>query len=326
MLATPSRASTTQLRLGQIALSAGQPATARRLGLLALHAPGGSHKDSHARAQALLVLAQADVLESRMGSTYGLSRAALHSFEAHHDLEQCAETLGVMSYSAASLGPSDVALDAARRCGDLRRPLMSTRIHALSGNYLGVASLWARDFEGSAAALDWAVTATQDSSRPHDRFQPLTNHCFSEMLAITHARLENREVDLAPFLRLLAEGRRMALGGTVSGLSLGAQSIGMTLLVFLGAQALLFCDKPEDAREYIEACRARARQLPPRSWLQALTPWLEHNEALATGDQRRAAFHAHAMRRAARLGEHLPLTELAQQLIAALVQPQTKSP
>jgi hypothetical protein len=312
-----SRRSSDQVRLGQIALNAGQPAHARRLSLIALDALRGPGCDPHARAMALLVMAQADVMASRMGHAFSLGTQALQCFEAHQDLEHCAEALGVTSYSAASLGRTGVSLEMANRCIDLRAPLSSTRIHALGGNYLGVASFWSGDFHTAADALDSTLEALHDSATPHECFQPLVNRCFTDMLDITHARLERRDADLAPFLRRLSGPWKMALGGTVSALSKGSTAFGTTILVFLKAQAELLSGHLEDAEPYIEACGARAQQLPDSSWLRALKPWLDHDLARAAGDRRKAALGARAMLRAAQVGEHHVVAELAQRLLSS---------
>jgi hypothetical protein len=315
MLELKSRRSLDQVRLSQIALHAGMPSRARRLGLVALHSLKGPGADAHARARALLVLAQADVIESRMSNAFSLGTEAFQTFEAHHDLEHCAEALGVTSYAAASLGRADVSVDMANRCIDLRTPLSSTRIHALGGNYLGVASFWSGDFRSAAAALDATLEAMRDASNPNERFQPLVNRCFSDMLDITHARLAGMDADLAPFLHRLSECWGMALGGSVAGLSKGSTAFGMTLLMFLKAQAELFAGRLEEAQQYVEACSMRAQQLPATSWLRALRPWLDHVVAHATRDHRKANLSARAMLRAAQLGEHQVVAELAKKLL-----------
>ena len=316
MPAVQSRRSLDPVRLSQVALNAGQPVHARRLGFIALNALRGPRPDSHAQALALLVLAQVDVMDSRMASAFSLGLQALQSFEVHHDLEHCAEALGVSSYAAASLGRYGEAVEMANRCIDLRAPLSSARIHALGGNYLGVASFWSGDFSSAASALDSALEAMHDSAAPHERFQPLVNRCFTDMLDITHARLDGRDSDLGPFLRRLKECWGMALGGTVSSLSKGSTAFGMALLVFLKAQAKLFAGKSEEALPYLDACGMRANQLPDGSWMKALKPWLDHDLAIAAGESRKAVLGARAMLRAAKRGEHQAVAQLAQRFLS----------
>jgi hypothetical protein len=135
------------------------------------------------------------------------------------------------------------------------------------------------------------------------------------MLDITHARLAGIDADLAPFLHRLSECWRMALGGSVAAISKGATALGMTLLMFLKAQAELFAGHLEEAQQYIEACSLRAQQLPATSWLRALRPWLDHELASAARDHRKAGLSARAMLRAAQLGEHQVVAELAQKLL-----------
>lgn len=325
MSALKSRRSSDEVRLGQIALNAGLPAQARRLGFIALDALRGPGRDPHARAMALLVLAQAGVMESRMSQAFSLGVEALQTFESHHDLEHCAEALGVTSYSAASLGHAEVSLEMASRCINLRAPLSSTRIHVLGGNYLGVASFWNGDFSTAADTLDSTLEAMHDSATPHERFQPLVNRCFTDMLDITHARLDGREADLAPFLRRLSGPWKMALGGTVSGLSKGSTAFGMTILLFLKAQAELLSGRLDDAEPYIEGCGARAQMLPDSSWLRALKPWLDHDLARASGDGRKATLGARTMLRAAQVGEHQVVASLAQRLLTSCGKGSAKS-
>jgi hypothetical protein len=185
----------------------------------------------------------------------------------------------------------------------------------LGGNYLGVASFWSGDFSSAAAALDSALEAMHDSAAPNERFQPLVNRCFTDMLDITHARLDGRDSDLGPFFRRLKACWGMSLGGTVSGLSKGSTAFGMTLLVFLKGQAELFSGKLEEAQPYLEACGTRTNQLPDSSWMKALKPWLDHDAAIAAGESRKAALGARAMLRAAKRGEHRAVALLAQRFL-----------
>jgi hypothetical protein len=284
---------------------------------------GAGERDLALHAQTRLLMAQLDVHDSRMTHAQIHGVQALAAFQQLGDALGAAEALCVESYSASALGRPARAAKAARECADLHASTRWLHTRALGLNYLGVAAFWQGDHVGSCNALDAARDAVLvHSPRDAQAFQPHVNAAFNNFLSLAAQRDQGTgHADAGPFLQSVATARRLALCGDISGLTRGAHDIGLTLLTFLCAQASLLTGDEQDAQLYAEACRRRTARLASTSWLHALPHWWHHDLALQRGDHRAAGMAAWGLRQAARLGEHQPLAELGDRLLAACRRP-----
>lgn len=325
MTPTASQAAHRQIRLAQYARRAGDTRLARRWALPVLkhlQQQGGTGPDASLQAHALLLFAQLDMSDSRMASAHTFSERALHAFDRLGDPDGAADALCVQSYCASASGQAEPARQAAEACAALYEVTRRVHTRALGLNYLGVAHFWQGDHHDAGHALEAARDAVLvHGARNAQAFQPHVNAAFNRFLELNLQRGQGaRHVDAGPFLRSLATARRLALCGDTTGLTRGAHDIGLTLLTFLCAQASLIAGHEQDALLYAEACRRRTDRLASTSWLRALPHWWNHDRALQSGDRRSAAIAAWSLRQAARLGEHRPLTELGERLLASCAQ------
>src|SRR5262245_22904976 len=99
-------------------LASGHGASAHRCAYAALQ-EARRQVDDYQEARALLALARAAVIESRLRHASALALRVAASFERHGDADACAQALMVASYAAAMLGQHAVAATAAERCAGL---------------------------------------------------------------------------------------------------------------------------------------------------------------------------------------------------------------
>jgi hypothetical protein len=322
MASTASQSAHRQIRLAQYARRAGDTHLARRWALPVLQhlqQQGVSDRDLPLQAGTQLLFAQLDMTDSRMASARTQAGQALRAFRQLGEPDAAADALCVLSYCASALGQAEPARQAAQDCVDLYGITRWVHTRALGLNYLGVAGFWQGDHLGASHTLDAARDAVlTHKPRLAQAFQPHVNAAFNHFLALHHQRRQgSAHRDASPFLRSLATARRLALGGDTAGLTRGGQDIGLTLLTFLCAQAGLVTGHEQDALLYAEACRRRTERLARTSWLRALPHWWNHDHALERGDHRSAAISAWSLRQAARLGEHQPLTDIGEAMLAA---------
>ncbi len=322
MTPTAAQSAHRQIRLAQYARRAGDTRLARRWALPVLknlQLQGAAHPDLALVGQTQLLIAQLDMSDSRMASAHAFGSRALSAFERLGDPDGAADALCVQSYCASAIGRHDQARHAAQSCAALYGLTRSVRTRALGLNYLGVAGFWYGDHVGAGSTLDEARDALMvHSPRDAQAFQLHVNAAFNQFLALSLQREQGAtHGDAGPLLRSLDTARRLALSGDTAGLTRGAQDIGLALLTFLCAQASLITRQTDDALRYAEACRRRVERLASTSWLRALPHWWHHDHAQQRGDHRSAAIAAWSLRQAARLGEHQPLTELGEKMLAA---------
>jgi hypothetical protein len=321
MASTASHSAQRQIRLAQYARRAGDTRLARRWALPVLQRlqqQGASERDPALQARTQLLFAQLDMTDSRMASARTYGAHALRAFRQLGEPDAAADALCVLSYCASALGHADQARQAAQDCVDLYGITRWVHTRALGLNYLGVAGFWQGDHLGATHTLDAARDAVlTHKPRLAQAFQPHVNAAFNHFLALNQQRRQSpAHLDAGPFLRSLATARRLALSGDTAGLTRGGEDIGLTLLTFLCAQASLVTHQEQDALLYAEACRRRTERLASTSWLRALPHWWNHDRALARGDHRSAAIAAWSLRQAARLGEHQPLMDMGEAMLA----------
>jgi hypothetical protein len=182
-------------------------------------------------------------------------------------------------------------------------------------NYLGVASFWAQDFETAENVLQAAVWFAEASPDPTTSFHPLVNQCFSEMLRVFHLEREQRaSADVSKLLQLTSLGRKMTESGQLANLDYGPPEIGLVLFDFANCFAFARAGDLDSASEHFLNSVARVNRLPAASWLHAIVWWARLELALAHGDVCQGLVAAHAMGRAAFVGEHVPLARIARSL------------
>lgn len=303
------------LNLARDCLALGDLRTSRQLACTALQrASGSGNRDGWGLA--LLVLSQCDAQDSRLRRAFELSSRAARQFELASNPEGQAEALALSGYAASALH-FDVATDIAQQ-GALLRQCAGELAQAKALNYLGVASLWARDFDGADSALQAAVWYADSHACGALAFQPAVNWCFSETVRLfCMPRDEAR--DLSRLFTLLHGCMRRLVRGETATLNAGAPSVGLlALLEFSHCFAHARAGYPEQALLHAVACESHASQLPPLNWGRALAWWARCELALARNDRRLAAVYAQQMVLVARAGEHSRMAGIGRQILQGL--------
>lgn len=297
------------------ALAAGKPDSCRSWALKALYR-ARKQDDCAGKADAYLLLSRAEFIASRASNSHGWSALALKSAEVMHDPFRAAESLEMQSCTATSLGLTELAASSAKESLRLRGHHPDYQALAHSYNYLAVASAWMGDTANADGLFTESAEFAGESSSPDQRFQPLVNQCFSQMLGIQAALYERpsaglNDVNMDLLYRRFHNCRQMLLAGQTGVLNKGMQDLVTLLLVTLGCQISLLLGEQREVDQYLQACRSRASRLPTTHWARSLHWWAELECARASGDHRRERFSRDAMKRSAQKGEHRPLYLLA---------------
>lgn len=276
---------------------------------------GRAGRDTHLQAQALLVLAHAYVLESRFRLAYRCCSRARDFFAGHSDAGGLAESLGVLCYTMSAMGLDELAVQAAADCISIPQGGPAPLVQAFGLNYAGVASFWARDFATASGVLDASAWYASQAPEGAAGFHPLVNAGLCEALRIVQGEAD---ADLSKMERIVARARALEHRGRVGTLPLGSRAIGLLLLAF--EESFLACrlGDLEEADVCYQTCRNLAAQLPPTSWLYAVTWWARVEWAQANGRHAEARSSAAQMATSAKLGEHAPLRALGLSIEHAL--------
>lgn len=303
------------LTLARDCLLLGDLHTGRQLADWAVHRIQGRH-NRDGRGRALLTLAQFDMQDSRLRSAFALSNRAARQFELSGNQAGQAEALALSGYSASALH-FETAGDIAQRSALLHQA-GSELAQATALNYLGVAWLWARDFDGAAGVLEAAVWYADGHAQGATAFQPKVNWCFTEALRVFSQPLTS-ERDLTRLFALLAQCHRRLISGDTAMLNASAPSAGLlALLEFSFCFAHARAGQLERALPHALACEAHARQLPARNWGRALAWWARCELAMARKDRMLAAMYARQVVDVARAGEHARMAGVGCQLLREL--------
>lgn len=297
------------------ALAAGKTDSCRSWALRALHR-AREQNNSAGKADAYLLLSRAEFIDSRASSSHGLSALALRCAEAIHDPHRAAESLELQSCTATLLGWTELAASSAKESLRLRGQHPDFLALANSYNYLAVATAWGGDFADADGLFSESAVIAGESRSPDQRFQPLVNQCFSQLLNIqANLRVQPcavpRDVDMDLLHSRFEDCRQMLLAGQTGVLNQGMQELVSLLLVTLGCQVSLLIGDLESAHSYLQACRSRANRLPKTHWARALHWWADFEHARTSRDHRRERLSRNAMQESARTGEHRPLLLLA---------------
>jgi hypothetical protein len=277
----------------------------------------------HLRAQALLLWAKADVLESRFARALRTAGQAAKGFSSVGDATGQAAALALHSYAAASLGREETALGVANECRGVAEALGDNAVRATSLNYLGVASFWAADTGQADEALAMAAWFAQEGDVAGRGFQPLLNLCFSELLTVSSRSLANRDDlgstgDPERLKNLLRECRRLAFSERPRDEDNCTARVAGALLSHVAALTLIHCGDERAACAHLYSCEAQLLALPAHSWLQALPSWARAEQARLAGNPSVALQHAGRMRQLSALGEHVPMQAIAYRIADAL--------
>ena len=297
------------------ALAAGNMATSRRQAL-ALLAPALAHGDHERMADAFLLLSRLELLESRAGASLQYSRHALKSAEALHDPVRGGEALELRGCAANFLGQMDLAEACARQCLELHASDGDGRALAIAHNYLAAAATWRFQYDAADKLFGQSVALSRDSSVPGQRFHPLVNQVYSQIifLRIQTNGVESSDEFLGTVARMhemAKECQRLFLAGQTGVLYRGMQDLLVFMMVFASCEVALLAGDSATAHEYLAACRARASRLPARHWARALLSWAEVDYAVAAGNPRIAQALRGSMEIQARTGGHEPLRQVA---------------
>jgi len=310
-----SRVQRESLEAASNALVAGKTDSCRSWALRALHRAREQY-DSAGKADAYLLLSRAEFIDSRASSSHEFSALALRCAEALHDPYRAAESLELQSCTASLLGWTELAASSAKQSIRLRGERPDLLALANSYNYLAVATAWGGCFADADGLFSQSAVVASESRSPDQRFQPLVNQCFSQLLNIhEHLRAQpcadHREVDMDLLHRRFEDCRQMLLSGQTGVLNQGMQELVGLLLVTLGCQVSLLTGDLDTAHSYLQACRSRANRLPKTHWARALHWWADFEHARTSQDHRRERLSRNAMQVSARTGEHRPLLLLA---------------
>lgn len=297
------------------ALVAGKTDGCRSWALRALHR-AREQNDGAGKADAYLLLSRAEFIDSRASSSHGLSELALRCAEALHDPSRAAESLELQSCTASLLGWTELAASSAKESIRLRGQYPDFLALANSYNYLAVATAWKGDFANADVLFSKSAVVASESSSPDQRFQPLVNQCFAQLLNIhEHLRAQpcadHREVDIDLLNSRFEDCRQMLMAGQIGVLNQGMQEVVGLLLVTLGCQVSLLTGDLEAADSYLQAGRSRANRLPRTHWARALHWWADVEHARTSRDHRRERLSRNAMQESARTGQHRPLLVLS---------------
>jgi diguanylate cyclase (GGDEF)-like protein len=163
-----------------------------------------SKKQPHIQAKALYCAGHCDRMLSRFRGAQDYSQRAAHMFRLTGDVSGEVSALTTVAHASANLGRNEDAVEAALLGVRLAEYVPVGPQLAISYNYLGVAYLWSHNFDLAHAALDAAIEAANRCIPSLNRFQPLWNHCWAEVLRHVVDRYHDKAEDT------LAEGGRLA--------------------------------------------------------------------------------------------------------------------
>ena len=311
----PNKVHRQSLEIALDALAAGNTETSRRCALGTLYS-AAALADHGRKADAFLLLSRLELLDSRAGASLQYSSLALESAEALHDPVRAGEALELQSCAANYLGQTDLAEACARQCLELHASDGDARALAIAHNYLAAAATWQFQYDAADVLFGRSVELSRDSSAPGQRFHPLVNQVYSQIIALRislggpQASTSSPEL-VARMSGMVKECQRLFLAGHTGVLYRGMQDLLVFMMVFVSCEVALLEGDTSSAYEYLSACRARASNLSPRHWTRALLTWVEMDFAEAVGNERVALALRRSIERQARLGGHEPLRQVA---------------
>lgn len=306
------------LSLSQDAMASGQIENSRSLAQVVL--TRAEHvRDVHTQGEALLTLAQLDVLDSRLSRAQAFSSRAASLFRSSSDEQLYADALSVSSYTASARGLNDSAQQLAALGLQSRKYQTANTVQVAGYNYRGVAAFWAAEYDEADAALEAAVWLAGDGRASAAGFHPLINQCFTEVLRATdYERTTGRVADVGKLDRLVSAARALRASGHIASLNKGALDIGVVLYEFVSCYLDVRRNRGEAACQAFVTALKRLEAMPEHSWLHSVAWWARLDLARARRDYRAAVVAARGMELTARKGEHRQMELLAQHLLIDL--------
>jgi diguanylate cyclase (GGDEF)-like protein len=168
-------------------LESGQVEKARTLASRVLK-EAEENADRAQQGQALIVLAQFDRVLGRFRRAVEAAQKAVHLFQMDGNIAGEASALSLVAHASNYLGRDEEAVEAALlsvKLGDLLPP---GRLQVNLYNYVGVAYLWANNFDGAQAALRTAECLANRHAPGDSVLLPRINLAWLEALRIFKQR------------------------------------------------------------------------------------------------------------------------------------------
>lgn len=273
-------------------------------------------KDNDLTAHALLLLARAHIMESKMARGYQYASQAASMFEAMGNPNGRADALALAVLGATALRSSSLGMVTT----DLHEVLddggLMDRVFGTAYNHLGVSAMWDGRYKESAFALMLAH-GTGHGIRGDADFQPRTNLFMLEILQVIEwERKEQGRVDYSHLVGIASICERAKRNWYSAPIPRGLREIGLLMLDFANCfTAVRTGDMPKAYASYHDAV-LRVIPMPVNSWQVGLAMWARAEVARGIGDLHGARAALKSMRHAARAGEHAPLERLAVDLRA----------
>lgn len=138
----------------------------------------------YVEAKALACIAHSERTVSRFRSAHAASQRSAQLFRIVGDVSGESEALTTLAHVASNLGRNEEAFEAALLGVRLSEHLPPSPQRAAAYNYLGVAFLWACDFDRASSAFESAVQVCRSCSPPINAQQPRLNQLWTECVRI----------------------------------------------------------------------------------------------------------------------------------------------
>ncbi len=314
-----------RLALAEEALDRGDAGRGRALAMLAARA-AAEVGEPGLEAEALLCIARADIVASRLRSAHESAYRAAQLFDAIEQPASEVRALVWLAYVASSLRRNEAALASAMLATKLAEALEQPchRVDALNG--LGIALIANGDFERSDAALSRAAKLAEQAGDLAGQAWPRINRCYGEIVRATVERyLYDRPVDPGRLIARLDECRPLEAATAAPGDAAGGLAVQRALLSFAASFAACWRGDFVAAGEHAGRISPGARAGGPPAWLDALAMWAACESALAQGDWPAAEASVGRMIEGALQVEHEQVARTGYMLASAILDAQGRS-
>jgi len=272
-------------------------------------------------AHALSCLAQADRVDSRLRRSSEAARRAAQLFKQVGNSVEEARALTTLAHACMLLGRNDEAVEAALLSSKLADQGEVTPHNVLAYNVLGIAYAWSGNFEGSDAALDYAIDLAGQCRPPLSSYQPRVNKMWVEASRLLEERYQSGRIRNLDRLReLVGDCQALETRGLAVSAMPGLQTHRVPITI--GTYSLLasWQGEFERARTLVDQCR---QTLPSRlTWMHSLAQWCEAELAWSQGELTGAERWLKLMAASALEVEHEQFACRAQLLLAQLYEQQ----
>ena len=270
------------------------------------------------QAQASLLLARSQWADSNPASAYAWSESAERLASRAQAAGLAAAALELQSFSASALGWADVAVVRSERCLALRASGATGTEVVSALNYRAVAYSWHKQVDTAQAQFLEALEVARESRRGELQFQPLVNRSMLSFLQLQWSdgdrRDEHQRQARERLLEDVSSCQKQLRVGSIGAVNLGVENMLLLLHFAVQSYAHLLSGRPDDADEYLQACRERGHRFKRRHWVRAFVHWIESECALHAGRTLHAGAALRSMEAVAAGGGHRPLQLLAREL------------